>query len=112
MTSCQHFPIDIALLPHQLFRKLNTYHANIILVAYLPAYSDKRAAERINTDLANTLGNLLGRCTAPAVNKQQELPPLIPDDLYEFFNSDDREMYTRLHQLPGKTHVIHFFQLY
>ncbi|XP_005090898.1 methionine--tRNA ligase, mitochondrial [Aplysia californica] len=66
------------------------------------AYSDSRVAERINSDLANTLGNLLGRCTAPTVNKRQELPPLCEDDLFEFLSIGEREMYTLLYELPNR----------
>ncbi|KAI8743669.1 methionine--tRNA ligase, mitochondrial [Biomphalaria glabrata] len=65
-------------------------------------YSDHRIAERINTDLANTIGNLLGRLTAPSVNKKQEFVALNQDDLYEFLSAEEREKYNEIYNLPDK----------
>lgn len=66
------------------------------------SYSDKRLAEKINSDLANTMGNLLGRLTADSVNKRQEFPALNEDDLFEFCSAEERDMHKALYQLPGK----------
>ncbi|GFN86907.1 methionine--tRNA ligase [Plakobranchus ocellatus] len=65
------------------------------------SYADKRVVERINADLANTLGNLLGRCTASSVNRLQELPPLSEAALFEFITQDERQVYNSLYDLPG-----------
>ncbi|BFZ06033.1 hypothetical protein BsWGS_09072 [Bradybaena similaris] len=74
------------------------------------SYSEKRVIERVNCDLANTLGNLLGRCTAPAVNKEQQLPPLVEDNLFEFLSPQDREAHKSLYALPDS--VDHLYQDY
>ncbi|CAL1532012.1 unnamed protein product [Lymnaea stagnalis] len=66
------------------------------------SYSDKKLTERINSDLANTMGNLLGRLTAQSVNKRQEFPALNEDDLFEFCSAEERDMHKALYQLPGK----------
>ncbi|XP_062520298.1 methionine--tRNA ligase, mitochondrial-like isoform X2 [Corticium candelabrum] len=41
-------------------------------------YCDDRIASSLNGDLADSLGNLLQRCTAPSLNPSQSVPPL-PD---------------------------------
>ncbi|KAK3776360.1 hypothetical protein RRG08_059147 [Elysia crispata] len=75
------------------------------------SYSDKRVAERINTDLANTLGNLLGRCTAPSVNRTQGLPSLSEEGLFEFLSQEEREAHHTLYNLPEQVdHLIEQFQ--
>ncbi|XP_076454257.1 methionine--tRNA ligase, mitochondrial-like [Babylonia areolata] len=64
-------------------------------------YSDARAVERINSELVNSLGNLLSRTTAPSVNRQQEFPPMVPDsDLRQYLSESDLEMYWSLQRLP------------
>ncbi|KAL8594803.1 hypothetical protein ACOMHN_047520 [Nucella lapillus] len=64
-------------------------------------YSDARAVERINSDLVNSLGNLLSRTAAPSVNKRQEFPPLVSEThLRQYLSESDREMYVALQRLP------------
>ncbi|KAH9488994.1 Methionine--tRNA ligase, mitochondrial [Bulinus truncatus] len=69
-------------------------------------YSDHRIAERINADLANTLGNLLGRLTAPSVNKKQEFVALKEDDLFEFLSAEERDRHHDIYQLPDKVNEL------
>ncbi|GFR94307.1 methionine--tRNA ligase, mitochondrial [Elysia marginata] len=74
------------------------------------SYSDRRLAERINTDLANTLGNLLGRSTAPSVNRIQGLPPMSEEGLFEFMTQEEREIHQTLYCLPDRVdHLIQQF---
>lgn len=58
--------------------------------------------ERINTDLANTLGNLLGRLTAPSVNKTQSFVALNQDDMFEFLTVEEREFFKSTYHLAGR----------
>ena len=37
-------------------------------------YSDERIVSSLNVDLADTLGNLLQRCTAASINPSQTVP--------------------------------------
>lgn len=75
------------------------------------SYNDRRVVERINTDLANTLGNLLGRSTAPSVNRAQELPPLSEEGMFEFLTQDEREKHQSLYSLPEQVdHLLEQFQ--
>lgn len=72
-----------------------------ILIA-VPDYSDARAVERINSDLVNSVGNLLSRTTALSVNKQQDFPPLEQESvLVQFLSEEDVKMYHSLQNLPG-----------
>ena len=66
-------------------------------------YSDTRAVQRINSDLVNSIGNLLSRTTAPSVNKQQLFFPPVEDDcvLEKFLSEEDIKMYHSLQCLPG-----------
>lgn len=44
------------------------------------SWSNEHFVKSVNTDLANTLGNLLNRCTAPSLNPDQLMPTL--DELF------------------------------
>ena len=80
---------------------MNSYKCRIFLLFSLSIdYSDNRVVDRINSDLANTIGNLLARCTAPAVNLKQEFPSL-EENFDQFLDSNELEMYASLHSLPG-----------
>ncbi|XP_014671388.1 PREDICTED: methionine--tRNA ligase, mitochondrial-like [Priapulus caudatus] len=39
-------------------------------------YSDEKVVKMLNAELGDTLGNLLSRCTAPALNPAQIFPPI------------------------------------
>ena len=105
----------------------------VLLTLLIPAagYSDARAVERVNSDLVNSLANLLSRTAAPALNPAQQFPPLPPAlnpaqqfpplpsslnpaqqfpplppaagaSLADFLAPSDVEMYHSLPTLPGK----------
>ena len=66
-------------------------------------YTDERVKECINSDVVNTLGNLLSRCTGGAVNPDQVFPSPPDPNLWDRLASDaERDMLVRLHELPGE----------
>ncbi|KAK3850665.1 hypothetical protein Pcinc_042642 [Petrolisthes cinctipes] len=46
-------------------------------------WSEKQAILTLNVELADTLGNLLNRCTAPSLNPSQLFPPMSPEYLQQ-----------------------------
>ena len=46
-------------------------------------FNEVKVKQYLNSELADTLGNLLNRCTAKSVNKSQEFPKLCLDDIKE-----------------------------
>ncbi|XP_059164169.1 methionine--tRNA ligase, mitochondrial-like [Physella acuta] len=71
------------------------------------SYSEKRMVERLNTDLANTLGNLLGRLTAPSVNKTQSFVALNPDHMFEFLTVEEREFFKSTYDLAEQVDFLY-----
>ena len=65
-------------------------------------YSDHRVVECINTELVNTLGNLLSRCTSTALNPNQVFPKFEFDVFDEKATSECKEMMGHLRELPGE----------
>ncbi|KAK2144554.1 hypothetical protein LSH36_748g02067 [Paralvinella palmiformis] len=64
-------------------------------------YTTDKVTNILNSELANTLGNLLGRCTSMAVNPNQHFPEF-DEELFKSTSSDaDQEMMKSLHKLPG-----------
>ncbi|PVD19061.1 hypothetical protein C0Q70_21620 [Pomacea canaliculata] len=71
-------------------------------------YSDARVVERINSDLVNSIGNLLNRVTAPSVNKQQYFPALDDiTDLSKFLSQEDVEKYHSLAELADQISLLY-----
>ena len=64
-------------------------------------YSDRNMILRLNSELADTLGNLVMRCTAEKINEKQEWPE--PNEL----NEKDRRMIQAMEALGGT--VDHYF---
>lgn len=62
-------------------------------------YSDIKATRIINAEIVNTLGNLLSRVCAPAINKRQVVPNTTLKDLKEFENS--LKLIKKLKKLPS-----------
>lgn len=62
-------------------------------------YSDIKATRIINAELVNTLGNLLSRICAPAINKRQIVPTSNPKELKDFENS--QKLIEKLNKLPS-----------
>ncbi|XP_055344371.1 methionine--tRNA ligase, mitochondrial-like [Paramacrobiotus metropolitanus] len=73
-------------------------------------YSEEKVISYLNTELANTLGNLLNRCTSTSVNRKQTFPAPPPDAA---LTDADRTLLTDIHALP-QTVAEHFeaFHIY
>ena len=69
---------------------------------YYPDYSERRVVECINSELVNTLGNLLSRTTAPAVNTHQVVPPVDLGLFSQRASGEENDMLDRLRTLPGR----------
>ncbi|XP_067949721.1 methionine--tRNA ligase, mitochondrial-like [Watersipora subatra] len=64
-------------------------------------YSESKMLNYLNSELCNTLGNLLNRCTSKSINKQQTYPPL-DLDVHERVEEDGwKELMADLDLLPG-----------
>lgn len=66
---------------------------------YLSDYSSSKATRIINAELVNTLGNLLSRVCAPALNKRQIVPKCSRKELHDFKYS--HKLTKKLKQLPS-----------
>ena len=64
-----HFVIIYLMNLRSLFNQL--MH---LLINFFTDYSDEKLVTYLNAELANTFGNLLGRCTSKAVNASQTIP--------------------------------------
>ncbi|XP_066967316.1 methionine--tRNA ligase, mitochondrial [Macrobrachium rosenbergii] len=62
-------------------------------------WSDVRVARLLNAELANSLGNLLNRCTAPSLNPSQEFPSLNLQYLQNM-SAAGKELIELVHNLP------------
>ena len=69
---------------------------------FLTDYSENVGIEYINSDLVNTCGNLLSRCTAPSVNPEQIFPRRSPDIYARKFDATDRQTFEDLDMLVCK----------
>ncbi|KAK2183237.1 hypothetical protein NP493_319g04005 [Ridgeia piscesae] len=67
----------------------------------MDGYSDQRLVDCVNSELANTLGNLLSRCSACSLNRDQVFPDWLPQVFADRCDDDDQEMWRRLASLPG-----------
>lgn len=75
-------------------------------------WSEAQAGHLLNVELADTLGNLLNRCTAPSLNPNQLVPPLDPQYLREMPSAGQRlvEQLVELPDTVGKHY--HDFNFY
>jgi methionyl-tRNA synthetase len=65
-------------------------------------YSDERAVECINTDLVNTLCNLVSRCAAKSVNRDQIFPHFDPKVFDRLATDAEKDIMTNLYRLRGE----------
>lgn len=72
------------------------------LVLFITDYNEIVAMEYVNSDLVNTLGNLLGRCTATSINPQQIYPRKHEDTYLSKITASDRETFENIDVLVGK----------
>ncbi|XP_045622416.2 methionine--tRNA ligase, mitochondrial [Procambarus clarkii] len=63
-------------------------------------WSESSAIHMLNVELADTLGNLLNRCTAPVLNPSQQMPPLNSQYLEEM-SLTGQKLVEQLVDLPG-----------
>ena len=64
-------------------------------------FNDSRLTECLNTELSNTLGNLLNRCTSKSINPNQVVPIFDEQVFSKNYLSEDENMIASLKQLPG-----------
>jgi methionyl-tRNA synthetase len=65
------------------------------------SYVSEEVKRVINSDLVNTLGNLLNRCSGTALNPKQMFPPLNKALFEQRTDPEFREILTNLHNLQG-----------
>ena len=64
-------------------------------------YNEEKMISYLNSELCNTLGNLLNRCTSKSINSSQIYPPL-NNSIYESMcNEEWSELMHNLRELPG-----------
>ncbi|XP_041347778.1 methionine--tRNA ligase, mitochondrial-like [Gigantopelta aegis] len=63
-------------------------------------YSDAKAVECVNSDLVNTLGNLLSRCTSAAINPRQVFTEPSSRSLVQDLSRDEQAAFSQLNDLP------------
>lgn len=68
---------------------------------HVAGYNDQRLVDCVNSELANTLGNLLSRCAANSLNRDQAIPAWHPGVFADRCTKEDREMWGSLASLPG-----------
>ena len=64
-------------------------------------YTTDKVTNILNSELANTLGNLLSRCTSKTVNPAQHFPGFDSDLFKQTSSSHDLDMMEQLSHLPG-----------
>lgn len=64
-------------------------------------YNDVKAVRYMNSELADTYGNLLNRCTGQILNSQQKFPAFCLDDFNKYYKDSTAELQHRISTLPG-----------
>ncbi|XP_053404426.1 methionine--tRNA ligase, mitochondrial-like [Mercenaria mercenaria] len=62
-------------------------------------FLEEKAMEYVNSDVVNTMGNLLSRCTAPAINPSQIYPRKYQETYISKITASDRETFENLDML-------------
>ncbi|KAG8228170.1 hypothetical protein J437_LFUL014405 [Ladona fulva] len=80
-------------------------------------YSDKKIVNILNSELADTFGNLLNRCTGKSLNPNQEFPSLKQSDIDKLYKSNDQtqsetceKLLESLTALPDKVRIYYSSQ--
>ncbi|ESO09132.1 hypothetical protein HELRODRAFT_190723 [Helobdella robusta] len=74
-------------------------------IQYDSNYSDSRAVECINSDLVNTLGNLLSRSTGQNINPKQIFPSFDKDVFESLVTEADRKVLFQLYQIADQVNI-------
>lgn len=74
---------------------------------FVTDYSEVKLTRILNSELADTYGNLLSRCCAPVLNPNQICPPLDPESFECLLKEFDvtQQLIDKVEALPGKTLV-------
>lgn len=64
-------------------------------------YSETKIHRMLNAELADTLGNLLNRCCAKAVNQEQIFPIFYHESFKSLSNSNIQHLIDTTCELPG-----------
>lgn len=74
--------------------------------AELADYSDVKVIRILNSELADTLGNLLSRCTGTALNPDQVFPEIELTAFQDVASEDvTKKLIEAVNTLPGKRKV-------
>lgn len=65
-------------------------------------YSERKVTAILNSELADTLGNLLNRCTGLVINKNQVFPGCAKEDWEKFGSENAENLINSLKALPRK----------
>lgn len=101
--------IDVnTYIPHsEAFCPYITYifilHRTYLLISLFLDYSDTKVIRILNSELADTLGNLLSRCCGSALNPSQLFPEIEPS-AFKIVSSMDvtKKLIDSVNSLPGK----------
>ena len=66
----------------------------------------------LNSEVCNTLGNLLNRCTSKSINSSQTFPPLNTEFYESVATQEGRQLINDLQQLPGLLYLNTIGRLY
>ena len=99
--NCLSIPLDIlrATVLHTYFSSHILY--NVIWIYNVTDYNEEKMISYLNSELCNTLGNLLNRCTSKSINSSQIYPPLNNSIYDSMCNEEWSELMHNLRELPG-----------
>lgn len=76
-----------------------------LIKAQIPDYSDIKISRILNSELADTIGNLLSRACAKSLNPHQKFPQIHNDQLSEIIKLEAcKLLIEKLSELPEKCH--------
>ncbi|GAB1599413.1 methionine--tRNA ligase, mitochondrial-like [Argonauta hians] len=64
-------------------------------------FCEQKLVECVNSEIVNTLGNLMSRCSSLSVNPSQIFPALDSDALNTYFSPQAQQAFSQLQELPG-----------
>ncbi|XP_014768848.1 methionine--tRNA ligase, mitochondrial isoform X2 [Octopus bimaculoides] len=68
-------------------------------------FSEQKMVECVNSEIVNTLGNLLSRCTSLSINPNQIFPALNKATLKASFSSEAQHSFYQLQELPDNVEL-------